>query len=127
MELDTIKIIAMQGGAVGLHVVGLPDGMVPETCVIAMDEITIAVPRDSGEKRGPQIVDVVPTDLRNLELTVDWGEFFHGLGEDAKAGRIVLFAVAAHQLHAEANAQHRLTKFADQFIQFPLPKIIHRG
>ena len=57
--------------------------------------------------------------------TPDYG-FFSLSIEDAQAVDVALFAVTAHQLQADADAQHRLTKAHNKLVEAVFAQVGHR-
>jgi hypothetical protein len=96
-----------------------------------MDEIYIRVIKHSVsrvksvEQLASGVADGVPPHLRNLQTLVLRTESHHIRIEYAKTVRIALCAMAAHQLHADADAQHRLLQILDEQIEFMLLQVCH--
>ena len=96
-----------------------------------MDEIYIRVVKHSVsrvksvEQLATGVADGVPPHLRNLQTLVLCAEPHNVCIKYAKTVCIALFAVSAHQLHADADAQHRLLQILDEQIEFMLLQVCH--
>src|SRR5437879_643084 len=109
MELDGRKVVAQEHARECNTVVGCAghQPLVGQIAIEGMDEIEVAVVRDSGEQRMladmAGIAYLIPADLRNL-LTL--GQPPYAPTHHAKACmRAKLFALLAKYLHAYTNAK----------------------
>ena len=71
------------------------------------------------------MIDVVPSYLGNFVRYHIGGKPFDLLVEQAQAGRVALFRMGAHQLHTQANAQHRLCQGADEPVELAFAQVGH--
>ena len=65
--------------------------------------------------------------MRYLVLVAEGTEALDVGVEDAQTVHIALFGMAAHELLADADAQHRLRERAYDAVQPVLPQIVHRA
>ena len=120
----------MQGRTVGQDVVGGGYGVGAQRHVEAVDEVDI-LPLDACvEECRPRVGQRVPAHLRHLQVVGvggGQGELPDGHVEYAEAVGVALVGVAAHQLHAEAHAQHRLPQRHDEPVHARGPQVRHGG
>ena len=67
----------------------------------------------------------IPSHVWHLVLVAHRLEFLHVDVEDAQTIGIPFFRMAAHQLHAQTNAQDRLLEVFDEGIQLLFAEIVH--
>ena len=108
MELCGVEVVAMQGRAVGLHVVGRGYGVSAKRCIEAMYEIHELLLAQSFEQVGLQVAYGVPAHLRHFVLMSGGTELHHIHVEHSEAVGVLLLAVTAQQLHADTYSQHWL-------------------
>jgi hypothetical protein len=87
-----------------------------------IDELPVA---DALEKRRLQVVNAVPSHLRNLVGVLLGLETLYVEGKDAQAICVTLLAMPAHQLLAYAYSQHGLAKFRYHSVQVMLAQVCH--
>ena len=90
-----------------------------------MDEVHEVTLVDTLIERALKVVQAVPSHVRNLLAVQGGAEALDICGEDAQTVGVALFAVAAHQLHAYANAQHRLMQLFDKPVEATVAQMLH--
>ena len=89
-----------------------------------MDEVNVIALQLRRKNAVLQAADAVPPHVGHF-LPICRAEPQHLLRDDAQTGRVVLFGMLAEQLHAQADAQHRLGEAADEAVQAPLAQVGH--
>ena len=104
VELSGIEIILVDGGAIGMDVVGCGYGVLTARHMVTVYEIDVVSFGDALEEGSAEACETVPTHGGNLFLVTGGDETVHVDVEDAKAVGVAFFGMAAHQLLADADA-----------------------
>ena len=126
VELGSIEIVAMQRGAERPYVIGNGCCIWCQRHIIAVHKIDI-LPFESGREH--LLIDRhdrVPAHVRHLLLVIFGAKTFHIGIENTQAIDLTFFGVAAHELHADADAQNGLFQVTNQSVQPTGFEIGHR-
>ena len=115
----------MQSGTERADVIGFGSGKFTDGHIITMYEIDKFITGESFEQVTLQAADGIPSHVGNFFLVLPRSKTFHIGIENTQTIDIPLFGEAAHQLHAQANAQHRLTEFFNETIHATLLEMKH--
>ena len=142
MELRGVEIALMQSGRIRLNIVCRSDGFTAQRNVVTMHEIhkIIFAPirhhrslgiygtfPQSPKQRRFQILDSIPPHLRHFVLMHLRHKPLHLRIEHSQTIRVLLLTMPAQQLHAYADAQHRLFQSHNHLVQPMLLQISHRA
>ncbi len=126
MELGTVKVFVFERGAEHRAAVAAGgDGVLAESGIVGMYEVHVRRGRNVAEKFASQIGERVPAHVGDFHSFLR-GEALHLAVENVHALHVALLGTAAHQLHADADAEYWLPQAADQSLQAFGPEARHR-
>lgn len=123
MELCGVEVVFVEGSAERYDVVRHRRRELAQRNVEAVDEIDVLVVKDIAVGG---IFDNVPPHVRHFVLVALRTKTEHIDGEDAEAVGVALLGVTAHQLLANADAEHRLLERTDHLVEAALTQVTHR-
>ena len=117
MELRGIEVIFMHRCTEWLYVVAVSNRVGVAVHVVTVDEVHKVTLANAIVERTLEIMQAVPSHVRDFLAVLSRDETFHLSVEDSQAVSVALLAVAAHQLHSDADAQHRLCQTCYHFVK----------
>ena len=80
---------------------------------------------ESFEQFAVCLTNRIPAHMRHFIFMLLRNKTLHVYIKDIQAVHLTFFGVSAHQLHTEANSEHRLTQILDQFVEPCCFQVIH--
>ena len=128
MELRAEEVAAAERRAERKSVAGRGDGRFARLRGEGVDVINISVFGHAAEQRGAEAGNGVPAHVGDFEPLARGGERREPQDprrKDAHALGVALLACEAHQLHADADAQHGLCERGDHGVETPFAEFRH--
>ena len=110
VELHGVEVVLVQGRAERLYVVRHCRRARMQGHVVAVHEVDVFLAAESGEQGAAGVADGVPPHMGHLVLVVVGDKTAHLGIEYAQAVGVSFLGVAAHQLHAQTDAQDGLAQ-----------------
>ena len=126
VKLSSVEIVLVQSCRIGQDIVACGYGIVLMIGYAeAMHVVDVFMLIDALKEWGREVVNTIPSHLRNLVFMYLGNESFYIQGKDAQTVGIAFLAVAAHQLLTDADAKHWLAQVFDNLVQIVLLEVSH--